>query len=58
MTTLFNIELSINMPDGGRYARHLLNLYFDDMPGDINETVFNDLTRFLVSLYRHLNLPN
>jgi len=41
MTTLFTIELTINMPDGGRHARHLLNLYFTDMPVDINETAFN-----------------
>jgi hypothetical protein len=41
MNALFNIELSINMPDGGRHARHLLNLYFDDLPADINETAFN-----------------
>ncbi len=41
MNALFNIELSINMPDGGRHARHLLNLYFDDIPADINETAYN-----------------
>jgi hypothetical protein len=38
MTDLFNIELTINMPDGGRHARHLLNLYLTDMPVDINKT--------------------
>jgi len=38
MTSLFTIELTINMPDGGRHARQLLNLYFEDMPADINET--------------------
>jgi len=41
MTNLFTIELSINMPDGGRLARKLLNLYFADMPQDINETAYN-----------------
>jgi len=41
MTTLFTIELTINMPDGGRLARQLLNLYHSDMPVDINETAFN-----------------
>jgi hypothetical protein len=41
MTTLFNIELTINMPDGGRHARQLLNLYFADMPADINEIAYN-----------------
>ncbi len=40
MSTLFTIELTINMPDGGRHARHLLNLYFEDMPVDIHETAF------------------
>ena len=40
MSTLFTIELTINMPDGGRHARQLLNLYFEDMPADINETAF------------------
>jgi hypothetical protein len=37
MTTLFTIDL----PDGGRQARQLLNLYFADMPVDIHETAFN-----------------
>ena len=41
MTTLFTIDLTINMPDGGRHARQLLNLYFADMPVDINETAYN-----------------
>ncbi len=41
MTTLFTIGLTINMPDGGRYARKLLNLYFTDMPADINATAYN-----------------
>jgi hypothetical protein len=41
MTTLFTINLTINMPDGGRQARQLLNLYFADMPVDIQETAFN-----------------
>ena len=40
MSTLFTIELTINMPDGGRHARQLLNLYFEDMPADIHETAF------------------
>ena len=41
MSTLFAIDLSVNMPDGGRHARQLLNLYFEDMLADINETAFN-----------------
>ncbi len=41
MTTLFTIDLTINMPDGGRQARQLLNLYFADMPDDIQETAYN-----------------
>ena len=41
MTTLFTIDLTINMPNGGRLARKLLNLYFTDMPVDINETAYN-----------------
>jgi hypothetical protein len=41
MTTLFTISLTINMPDGGRHARQLLNLYFPDMPVDIQETAFH-----------------
>jgi hypothetical protein len=41
MTTLFSIELTINMADGGRLARQLLNLYHSDMPVDIQETAFN-----------------
>jgi len=41
MTSLFNIDLTINMPDSGRHARQLLNLYFPDMPEDINQTAIN-----------------
>ena len=41
MTTLFTIELTINLPDGGRHAKQLLNLYFEGMPVDINETAYN-----------------
>jgi hypothetical protein len=41
MNTLFTIDLTINMPDGGRHARQLLNLYFADMPADIEETAYN-----------------
>ncbi|MBP1703359.1 MAG: hypothetical protein H6Q38_2466, partial [Chloroflexi bacterium] len=41
MTTLFTINLTINMPDGGRLARQLLNMYFADMPVDIQETAYN-----------------
>ena len=42
MTALFTVELTINMPDSGRHARQLLNLYFsDDMAVDINETAYN-----------------
>jgi len=41
MTTLFTIDLTINMPDGGRHARQLLNLYCADMHVDINATAYN-----------------
>ena len=41
MTTLFTIDLTINMPDSGRHARQLLNLYIPDMPVDIKETAYN-----------------
>ena len=41
MTSLFTINLTINMPDGGRLARKLLNLYYADMPEDINEIASN-----------------
>ena len=41
MTTLFTIDLTINMPDGGRHARQLLNFYIPDMPADIQATAFN-----------------
>ena len=41
MTTLFTIDLTINMPDSGRHARKLLNLYIPDMPVDIKETAYN-----------------
>jgi hypothetical protein len=40
MTSLITIELTINLPDGGRHAKQLLNLYFPDMPDDINETAY------------------
>ncbi len=40
MTTLFTINLTINMLDGGRHARQLLNLYFPDMPVDIQEIAY------------------
>jgi hypothetical protein len=41
MTNLFNIDLTINMPDGGRRARKLLNMYTTDMPVDLNETAYS-----------------
>jgi hypothetical protein len=41
MTNLFTIELTINMPDGGRHARKLLNMYLPDMPQDINATAYD-----------------
>ncbi len=41
MTALFTIDLTINMPDGGRHARKLLNLYIPNMPVDIRETAYN-----------------
>lgn len=41
MTNLFTINLTINMLDGGRHARKLINLYFADMYEDINEIAYN-----------------
>lgn len=41
MTSLYTISLTINLPDGGRLARKLLNLYYTDMPEDINATASN-----------------
>jgi hypothetical protein len=41
MTTLFTIDLTINMPDSGRHARKLFNLYLTDMPADINEVAYD-----------------
>jgi hypothetical protein len=41
MTIPFTIDLTITLPDGGRLARQLLNIYFDDMPADINKTAYN-----------------
>jgi len=41
MTTLFTIDLTINMPDGSRHARKLINVYFADMHEDINEIAYN-----------------
>jgi len=38
MTTPFTIDLTITLPDGGRLAKQLLNIYFTDMPVDINES--------------------
>lgn len=37
MSSLISIELTINMPDSGRHARQLLNLYLPDMPADLLE---------------------
>ena len=36
MTALFTIDLTIDMPDGGRLAKQLLNYYTSDMPEDID----------------------
>jgi hypothetical protein len=41
MTTLFTIELTINMPGGGRHTRQLLNMYIPDLPVDIQATAYN-----------------
>ncbi len=40
MATPFTIDLTINLPGGGRLAKQLLNIYFDDMPADINQTAY------------------
>ena len=41
MTTPFTFDLTINLPDGGRLAKQLLNLYFADMAADINQAAYN-----------------
>jgi hypothetical protein len=41
MTTLYTVDLTINISDGGRHARRLLNFYIPDMPADIQEVAFN-----------------
>jgi hypothetical protein len=41
MTTPFTIDLTINLPEGGRLERQLLNFYFADMPADINKSAYN-----------------
>jgi hypothetical protein len=41
MTTLFTIELTINLPDSGRHAKQLLNLYLPDMHADIQEVAYD-----------------
>ena len=38
MTTPFTIDLTINLPEGSRLDKQLLNIYFADMPADINNT--------------------
>jgi hypothetical protein len=40
MTTPFTIDLTINLPDGGRLAKQLINIYFADMPADIDKTAY------------------
>jgi hypothetical protein len=40
MTTPFTFDLTINLPDGGRLTKQLVNLYFDDMAADINQTAY------------------
>ena len=41
MNTLFTIDLTINMPDGGRLARQLLNFYHTDLAEDISQTAYD-----------------
>ena len=41
MTTTFTVDLTITLPEGGRLAKQLLNIYFADMPVDINKTAYN-----------------
>ena len=41
MTTPFTVDLTITLPEGGRLARQLINIYFADMPVDINKTAYN-----------------
>jgi hypothetical protein len=38
MTTPFTIDLTINLPEGSRLAKQLLNIYFADMALDINKS--------------------
>jgi hypothetical protein len=40
MNTSFTIDLTITLPDGGRLAKQLLNIYFEDMPVDINAAAY------------------
>jgi hypothetical protein len=40
MSTPFTIDLTISLPDSGRLARQLINIYFEDMPVDINATAY------------------
>ena len=41
MTTPFTFDLTISLPDGGRLAKQLLNIYFADMPADINQSAYD-----------------
>jgi hypothetical protein len=41
MTTPFTIDLTITLPESGRLAKQLLNIYFADMAVDINKTAYN-----------------
>jgi len=41
MTALFTIDLTINMPDGDRHTKQLLNLYFTDMSADIDAIAYH-----------------
>lgn len=52
MAALFNIELTINMPDSGRQVRHLLNLYFADMSAEIDAAAFELCAGDLAALTR------
>ena len=38
MSTPFTIDLTINLPEGSRLAKQLLNIYFADMALDINKS--------------------
>jgi hypothetical protein len=58
MNALFNIELTINMPDSCRLSRQLLNLYCADLPGEIKAVAFELCAQDLAVLTRKFDNLN